>query len=105
MQESPYASSMNTSLYKFGLSETGSTSYYDYGQSYLVSDQVPGISDYRRTPENSSANTAEQIPAPNTQCEGNTDTTTIHATPVECKSTVGVIIFPNKGLHRFFFMG
>ena len=28
------------------------------------------------TEENSLANTAEQIPALNTQCEGNTDTTT-----------------------------
>lgn len=83
-QESPYASSMNTSLYKFGLSETGSTSYYDYDQAYVVNDHIPGISEYRRTPENSSAITTDQIPTVNTQCEGNTNTTTTHATPVEC---------------------
>lgn len=108
MQESPYASSMNTSLYKFGLSETGSTSYYDYDQAYVVNDHVPGISEYRRTPENSSAITTDQIPTVNTQCEGNTNTTTTHATPVECKFIAGLILiffFPNKSLNSFLFMG
>ena len=105
MQESPYASSMNTSLYKFGLSETGSTSYYDYDQAYVVNDHVPGISEYRRTPENSSAITTDQIPTVNTQCEGNTNTTTTHATQVECKFIAGLILiffFQTRVLIVFF---
>lgn len=91
VQESPYASSMNTSLYKFGLSESGNTSYYDYCPAYVVSDHIPGISEYRRIPENSTANLTEHMPTINTQCEGYTDTTSSHATPVECKFIDGLI--------------
>ncbi|KAK9273423.1 hypothetical protein L1049_018233 [Liquidambar formosana] len=85
--------SMNTSLYKFGISEPGSTSYYDYFHAYEVSNHAPRIDEYRRPPENSSTMTDEQTPAVNTQWEGNANTTTqwegyanttTHANPVEC---------------------
>ncbi|CAK9188214.1 unnamed protein product [Ilex paraguariensis] len=80
-QESAYPS-MNTSLYKFGLSEPGSFSYYDYGHAYVVNDHARGVDEYSR--ESTPILVDQQTAALHAQCEGNSSATS-HANPVECK--------------------
>ncbi|XP_044506657.1 E3 ubiquitin-protein ligase BIG BROTHER-like [Mangifera indica] len=80
VQESVYPS-MNTNLYKFGLSESGSTSYFNYGHPYEVNYHESQIDDYRRPSENTMNN--EQNAAVNTGRERNRNTTT-RENPIEC---------------------
>lgn len=74
---------MNTSFYKFGLSEPGSTSYYDFGHVYEVHDHDLRSEEYRRPMENSPTMTNNQTAAPNSEWEGNNSNTV--DIPVECK--------------------
>ncbi len=76
--------STNTSFYKFGFSEPGSTSYQDHGHTYAVNDHEPRTDEYRRPFENSSTMINEQAAAAHTEWEGNAGTTT-HDNPIECK--------------------
>ncbi|TXG73242.1 hypothetical protein EZV62_001821 [Acer yangbiense] len=82
VQESAYPS-MNTSFYKFGLSESGNTSYYDYGHPYEVNYHEPRVDENRRPSDNSSTMNNEQTASVNTVRERNTNTTT-HENSVEC---------------------
>uniref|UniRef100_A0A5B7BJ94 RING-type domain-containing protein n=1 Tax=Davidia involucrata TaxID=16924 RepID=A0A5B7BJ94_DAVIN len=75
--------SMHTSLYKFGLSEPGSVSYYDHSYAHVVNDHALGIDEYSRHLENSSTMTNEETAAVHTQLAGNSSTTT-HVNPLEC---------------------
>ncbi|XP_044476953.1 E3 ubiquitin-protein ligase BIG BROTHER-like isoform X2 [Mangifera indica] len=79
VQESVYPL-MDTSLYKFGLSESESTSYYNYGHPCEVNYHDPCSDDHRRPSENTVNN--EQNAAVNTLRERNRDTTTRES--VEC---------------------
>lgn len=81
-QESVYPS-MNTSFYKFGLSEPGTTSYYDHGLAYAVNDHEPRIDEHRRPFENNSTMVNEQTATVHTEWEGNASTT-MHDNPIEC---------------------
>ncbi|XP_022754060.1 E3 ubiquitin ligase BIG BROTHER-like isoform X2 [Durio zibethinus] len=74
VQESVYPS-MTTSFYKFGLSDSGNTSYYDHGHSYEVSNYELGVDEYRRASENSSSTSNEQTAAINMEWEGNANAT------------------------------
>ena len=74
---------MNTSFYKFGLSEPGSTSYYDVVNAYEVNDHDPRSDEYRRPLENSPTMTNDQTAAPNSEWAGNN--TNNLDNPVECK--------------------
>ncbi|KAK0603610.1 hypothetical protein LWI29_006785 [Acer saccharum] len=82
VQESAYPS-MNTSFYKFGLSESGNTSYYDYGHPYEVNYHEPRVDENRRPSDNSSTMNNEQTASVNTVRERNTNTTT-RENSVEC---------------------
>ncbi|KAH0746534.1 hypothetical protein KY290_008245 [Solanum tuberosum] len=55
-QESLYPS-ISTNPYKFGYSEAGSFSYYDYDHEYVVNDHVSGIEEHDRHLENPSTAT------------------------------------------------
>ncbi|XP_004250877.1 E3 ubiquitin-protein ligase BIG BROTHER-like [Solanum lycopersicum] len=55
-QESLYPS-ISTNPYKFGYSEAGSFSYYDYDREYVVNDHVSGIEEHDRHLENPSTTT------------------------------------------------
>lgn len=74
---------MNTSFYKFGLSEPGSTSYYDVVNAYEVNDHDPISDEYRRPLENSPTMTDDQTAAANSEWAGNN--TNNLDNPVECK--------------------
>ncbi|WVY99626.1 hypothetical protein V8G54_025696 [Vigna mungo] len=52
-QESSYPSSSTTSFYKSGLSEPGSTSYYQDSNGYEVNYHEQLMDEYRRHSENS----------------------------------------------------
>jgi len=56
LQESLYPS-ISTNPYKFGYSEAGSFSYYDYDHEYVVNDHVSGIEEHDRHLENPSTAT------------------------------------------------
>lgn len=76
---------MNSSFYKFGLSEpTGSTSYYDVGHAYEVHRHNPNSDDYRRSMDDSSTMSRERTATLNSEWEGYTDTHA-HENPIECK--------------------
>lgn len=75
---------MNTSAYKFGLSEPGSLSYYDYGHAYVVGDHTPGNDEYSRHMENSSTIPDDRAAAVHTQRE-RISTSGSHVNPLECK--------------------
>lgn len=72
-QEGMYPS-MHTSLYKFGLSEPGSVSYYDYSPAHVLNEHAPTMDEYGRHLENFSTMTSEQTAAVHTQWEGNSST-------------------------------
>lgn len=78
---------MNTSAYKFGLSEPGSLSYYDYGHTYVVSDSTPRINEYSSHMENSASIPSDRPAAVHTQHE-EIPSSTSHVTPVDCKLQV-----------------
>ncbi|KAJ4724244.1 E3 ubiquitin ligase BIG BROTHER-like protein [Melia azedarach] len=82
VQESVYPS-MNTSFYKFGLSESGSNSYYDYSHPYDINYHEPRNDEYRRPSDNSSRSNNEQNAPVNTVRERNSNTTTRDSS-VEC---------------------
>lgn len=80
-QESTYPS-INASAYKFGLSEPGSHSYYDYCPTYSVGDHTPGNDEYGRNLENFPRMANERTSVQRQQ-EGLSHANS-HATPVEC---------------------
>lgn len=79
---------MNTNSYKFGLSEPGSVSYYDYSYAYVVGE-TSAVDGHSRRMENSSAIADEQTTAVHTQQEGNSNSTS-QATRVDCKCSISV---------------
>ncbi|XP_057479917.1 E3 ubiquitin-protein ligase BIG BROTHER-like isoform X3 [Actinidia eriantha] len=81
-QESMYPS-MHTSLYKFGLSEPESLSYYEYSCAHLLNDHAQSIDEYYRHLENSTTMTSEQTADVHTQWDGNSSTN-MTASHVEC---------------------
>ncbi|PSR90201.1 E3 ubiquitin ligase BIG BROTHER like [Actinidia chinensis var. chinensis] len=81
-QESMYPS-MHTSLYKFGLSEPESLSYYEYSRAHLLNDHAQSIDEYYRHLENSTTMTSEQTADVHTQWDGNSSTN-MTASHVEC---------------------
>lgn len=83
MQESSYPS-LHTNAYKFGLSETGSLSYYDYGHSY-VGECILGNDEYGRHMENTSTIPNDRVAALHTQREG-VSTSVSRVNRAECKS-------------------
>lgn len=79
---------MNTNLYKFGLSEPGGVSYYDYNNAYVVGE-TSVVDGHSRRMENSSAIADEQTTAVHTHQEGNSNSTS-QATRVDCKCSISV---------------
>lgn len=61
-QESLYLS-ISTNPYKFGYSEAGSFSYYDYGHEYVVNDHVSGIEHDRHLENHSTATVNQNVAA------------------------------------------
>ncbi|KAK9022019.1 hypothetical protein V6N11_002317 [Hibiscus sabdariffa] len=74
VQESVYPS-MTSSFYKFGLSDSGSISYYDHDTdpSYEVNNNELCIDEYRRASENSSSMSNQQTAAMYVERERNTN--------------------------------
>lgn len=81
-QESLYPL-MNASAYKFGISEPGSLSYYDYGHTYVVNDHTPRINEYSSHMENSASIPGDRPAAVQTPHEGISSSTS-HVNPVDC---------------------
>ncbi|KAK3029563.1 hypothetical protein RJ639_038452 [Escallonia herrerae] len=81
-QESAYPS-VNTSSYKFGLSEPGTLSYYDYNHTYMVDDRAPEIHEYNIHLDNSSIVPDELMTAVRTRRDGHPSSSS-HANPVDC---------------------
>ncbi|KAF3443683.1 hypothetical protein FNV43_RR13373 [Rhamnella rubrinervis] len=73
---------MNMSFYKFGLSEPGSTLYYDVVNVYEVNDHEPRSDEYRRRLENSPRMINEETATANLKWAGN-NTNNLDI-PVEC---------------------
>lgn len=73
---------MSTSYYKFGLSDPGSTSYYDVVHAYEVNEHDPS-DEYRRPLENSPTMTNDQTAAANSEWAGHNVSSLDN--PVECK--------------------
>ncbi|XP_060216161.1 E3 ubiquitin-protein ligase BIG BROTHER-like [Lycium barbarum] len=67
-QESLYPS-ISTNPYKFGYSEAGSFSYYDYGHEYVVNDHISGIEEHDKHLENPSTVAGDQNVAANVHRE------------------------------------
>ncbi|XP_058199354.1 E3 ubiquitin-protein ligase BIG BROTHER-like isoform X1 [Rhododendron vialii] len=82
VQESMYPCT-HTSTYKFGLSEPGSLSYYDYGDAHMLNDHAPAIDEYNRHMETSTPMTSEQTVDIRRQWEGNSSAN-MTANHVEC---------------------
>ncbi|XP_065866714.1 E3 ubiquitin-protein ligase BIG BROTHER-like [Euphorbia lathyris] len=82
VQESVYAST-SANLHKFGISQPGSSVYYDHSHAYEVHNHGPVIDDYRRPPENPSTMTSAPTSVINEEWEGSEDIRT-HNNPVEC---------------------
>ncbi|KAL8122165.1 E3 ubiquitin-protein ligase BIG BROTHER-like [Apium graveolens] len=74
---------MNTSAYKFGLSEPGSLSYYDCGHTYVVGDSAPRINEYSSHIENYASIPGDRPAAVHTQHE-EIPSSTSHVTSVDC---------------------
>lgn len=86
VQESMYPC-MHTSMYKFGLSEPGSLSYYDYGHGHVLNDHEPAIDEYDRHLETSTPMTSERTGDSHSQWDGNSSSN-MNANHVECKFRV-----------------
>ncbi|XVF69660.1 hypothetical protein PTKIN_Ptkin11bG0099500 [Pterospermum kingtungense] len=82
VQDSVYPS-MATSFCKFGLSDSGSISYYDHGHTYEMSNHELFVDEYRRASENSSSINNDQTATMNMEWEGNVNTTS-RENPVDC---------------------
>lgn len=84
LQENIYPP-LNSSFYKFGLSDFGSPTYYSQPQAYRMHDHVhePIIYEHRR-PENSATQPAVQSSALNLELEEIPNTATFD-NHVECK--------------------
>ncbi|XP_043816423.1 E3 ubiquitin-protein ligase BIG BROTHER-like [Manihot esculenta] len=83
IQESVYPS-MNANLYKFSLSQSGSSLYYDHSHAYEIHALGPQIDDYRRPLENSSTMTNVPTAAVSAEREGN-ENMGAQNDPEECK--------------------
>ncbi|KAL6966442.1 RING-type E3 ubiquitin transferase [Sarracenia purpurea var. burkii] len=81
-EESMYPS-MHSSLYKFGLSEQGSLSYYDYSHAHLLHDHAQSNDEYNRHLDNSTTVTSERNADVHMQWDGNSSTN-MTAHHVEC---------------------
>jgi len=81
-QESLYPS-MHMSMYKFGLSEPGSVSYYDQSYAPMVNDHSLGVDGYSRHLDSTSTMSDEQTAAVHTDWEENLSTNE-HADSEEC---------------------
>lgn len=71
-QENVY-SSMSNNFYKYGFTEPGNFSYYNYnyGDGYLVSNQIPDIGQYTSRPAENPSLLTNQQTASRAQREGN----------------------------------
>lgn len=90
MQEITYWT-MVANSYKFGLSGPGGTSYYGHSHAYEVNDHVPRVNGSRRVWENSSAMNNEES-TPNLMPERENASTTMHASPEECKLALSFVL-------------
>ncbi|XP_051142257.1 E3 ubiquitin-protein ligase BIG BROTHER-like [Andrographis paniculata] len=84
-QENAYSSypATNASSYKFAVSEPGSLSYYEYGNGYVVDNQIPSSDDYSRQMEPPFVVADDRATASTVFQEGNSRSTS-HARPIEC---------------------
>uniref|UniRef100_A0A2P2KCF9 Uncharacterized protein MANES_14G001800 n=1 Tax=Rhizophora mucronata TaxID=61149 RepID=A0A2P2KCF9_RHIMU len=82
VQESMYPS-VNADFYKFGISQSGITSYDDHTHAYEVNDHGPPLDEYRRPLEGCSAMNNEETAVENTEWESSESTIT-QENAVEC---------------------
>ncbi|XAR60389.1 hypothetical protein NMG60_11033742 [Bertholletia excelsa] len=75
--------SVHASPYKFGVSEPGSFSYYDYSHAHMVNDHLPTIEEYNRNLVHSTMVTIEQTADVHTQWEENSSNI-MDGSDVEC---------------------
>lgn len=75
---------MNTSMYKFAVSEPGSFSYYEYGNDYVVNNHSGKTDEYSRHLDDPSGALDDQATLSHVPQEGSSSSTS-HDHPIECK--------------------
>lgn len=81
-QESMYPT-MQTNFYKFGLSEPGSVSYFDYSYAPVLTDHMPNVTEYSRHLASPTTMTNEQTAEVHSQWVENSSINT-NTNHVEC---------------------